>query len=73
MEAKGRTGQRREGLATAEEVAHRLGLSRSRVYELGRTGRLPPVKLGPGNKGAVRWDWNDVEQFIRDHKRKQTA
>ncbi len=68
MKVKRCTGQR-EGLATVDAVARRLGLSPSRVYELGRTGRLPPIKLGPGTKGAVRWDWNDVERFIEEHRR----
>lgn len=31
---------------TAEEVGRRLGLRRSRVYELAAAGRLPVVRLG---------------------------
>ncbi len=60
-------------LASVGEVAERLNLSKPRVYELGRSGRIPVIKIGPGKKGAVRFDWVDVEMFIRDHKRRKMA
>jgi len=34
-------------LLSTRQVAHRLGLSRSRVRELMRLGRLPAIKVGP--------------------------
>ena len=53
-------------LLSAAEVGMRWNLSRSRVYALASSGDLPSIKL----KGAVRFDPRDVEQFIRDHRRK---
>lgn len=66
-------GRQQDNLADVGQVAERLGLSKPRVYELGRSGRIPVIKLGPGKKGSVRFDWFDVETFIRDHKRSKSA
>jgi excisionase family DNA binding protein len=53
-------------LLSAEEVGQRWNLSRSRIYALASSGDLPSIKL----KGAVRFDPRDVEEYIRDHRRK---
>ena len=41
----------------------------SHVYYMATKGALPCIKLGR----AVRFRPADVDRFIRDHKRKQTA
>ena len=53
-------------LLRPDAVAARLGLSRPRIYALATSGELPSIKFG----GAVRFDPEDVEKFIRKHRRK---
>ena len=48
-------------LLRAEEVAKLLRVSRWRVYELARRGRLPAVRLGR----SVRFDQRALEQLLR--------
>jgi excisionase family DNA binding protein len=45
------------------EVARRLGVSRSWVYEAARAGRIPCVRLG-GPDGPVRFVPEDVERWL---------
>lgn len=45
------------------EVARRLGVSRSWVYEAARAGRMPCVRLG-GPDGPVRFVPEDVEGWL---------
>jgi excisionase family DNA binding protein len=49
------------------EVARRLGMSRSNVYHLATVGSLLSIKFGK----AVRFDPKDVEEYIREHRRKK--
>jgi DNA binding domain, excisionase family len=56
-------------LQSPAEVARRLGMSRSNVYHLATVGTLPSIKFGK----AVRFDPKDVENFIREHRRRKTA
>ena len=55
-------------LLMAEDVAHTLNLTRQHVYVLAASGQLPSIKLG-GGRGSVRFDREDVERFIRAHRR----
>ncbi|MFC1575651.1 helix-turn-helix domain-containing protein [Gemmatimonadota bacterium] len=48
-------------LATAREVSEATGLPLSRVYELGRTGQLPAIRLGR----AMRFDLETVAEWLR--------
>lgn len=51
---------------TAKEVGAILKLSRTKVFELHREGRLlARYKISPNNKGW-RWDRQDVEAFLRE-------
>ena len=52
-------------LLSAARVGERLGLSRSHVYTLAAAGELPSIKL----RGAVRFEPEDIETFIREHRR----
>jgi excisionase family DNA binding protein len=45
------------------EVAARLGVSRSWIYEAARTGRIPCVRLG-GPDGPLRFLREDVEAWL---------
>ena len=47
-------------LLTAAEVSRRLGVPRSRTYQLARKGLLPVVRLGR----QLRWDEAAVEMWI---------
>lgn len=60
-----KVGQDR-GLLSPAEVARLLGLSRAHVYTLAASGQLPSVKFGR----AVRFDRRDVEEFVREHRRR---
>jgi excisionase family DNA binding protein len=57
--------QEKVGLLRAAEVGKRLGFSKQQVYALAASGDLPSVKFGR----AVRFDPEDVEEFIREHRR----
>ena len=57
--------QERTGLLCADEVGKRLGFSKQQVYALATAGDLPSIKFGR----AVRFDTEDVEKFIREHRR----
>ena len=44
-------------MLTAKEIAQRLGLSRSRVYQLAREGRIPVVRQGRSMRvPLVAWE-----------------
>jgi excisionase family DNA binding protein len=54
-------------LQSPADVARCLGMSRSNVYHLATVGALPSIKFGK----AVRFDPKDVEEYIREHRRKK--
>ena len=49
-----------ESLLSADDVAHRLGLTTSRVYGLARMNLLPAVRIGR----QVRFDGAAIEAWI---------
>ncbi len=51
-------------LLTTEEVARRLSVSRSLVYELVVKGKLPHHRVGVG-RGTIRISEDDVAEFLR--------
>lgn len=51
-----------EQLLRPDEVARRLGVSRSWVYEAVAAGRLPAVRLGEG--GPLRFSERELEGWI---------
>jgi len=55
--------QQREPLMTVSEVAERLSISRSLVYQLVESGKLPVCRIGNG-RGAIRFRSQDVEEYI---------
>jgi excisionase family DNA binding protein len=50
------------------EIADRLGVSRSWVYEAAKTGRIPCVRLG-GPDGPLRFLREDVEAWLARARR----
>jgi Helix-turn-helix domain len=65
------TREERKDLFNAAETARKLRLSVPHVYTLAvytlaASGSIPSIKF----KKAVRFDPKDVDQFIRDHRRK---
>ena len=54
-----------QALLTADEVAERLGIAPSYVYELAKSGELRAVRFGK----YVRFDPTDIDAFIMQHKR----
>lgn len=55
-----------DALLTAADVADRLRIARSTVYELSRTGELPSIVLSRGLRraGVRRWHARDVDAFV---------
>lgn len=53
-----------EGLLSVGEVAARLGVPRSWVYNAAEAGKIPAVKLGK----YVRFDPRELQQWILDHR-----
>lgn len=48
-------------LINANELGKLLGLGRTKVYEMKKSGQLPcPVKIG----GSVRWRREEVEAWV---------
>lgn len=47
-------------LVTVRQACQMLGLGRTSVYHLVRTGRLKPVRIG----GAVRFSVDHLRQFV---------
>ena len=45
------------------EVAERLGVSRTWLYEAARTGRIPSIRLGDDN-GPLRFIEADVDEWL---------
>ena len=50
-------------LMTVSEVAERLNVSTSLVYQLVESGKLPVCRIGNG-RGAIRFRPQDIDQFI---------
>jgi len=50
------------------EVAHRLGVSRSWVYDAAKAGRIPCVRLG-GADGPLRFLPHGVEAWLEHARR----
>jgi excisionase family DNA binding protein len=53
-------------LLRPRDVGRKLGMSVPHVYTMAAAGTLPSVKFGR----AVRFRPRDIEDFIRDHRRK---
>ena len=52
-------------LLRRREVEEKCGLSRSVIYRMMREGTFPlPVKISGGERGAVRWKSDEIEQWI---------
>ena len=51
-------------LMTVPEVAVALALSKSQIYMMCRTGRLPSVRLGQGSGTSVRVALCDLTEYI---------
>ena len=54
-----------DALLTADQVAKKLGVKRGRVYELLRSGDIPPVKIGQRQVRVSRRDLNEYVQRSR--------
>lgn len=52
-----------EPFLTAAQVAHRLHLSRSRVYNLMQTGTIPTVQIGKSRRVRPQ----DLDAYIERH------
>ncbi len=52
-------------LLRATEAADMLGISKTGIYDLHKTGRLPAVRP-TGERGALRWRVEDVRRYARD-------
>lgn len=55
-------------LLKIEEVAKRMGVSRTWIYKKCRAGILPHFRIGR----MIRFDPEDLEKWIQDHKVKGT-
>jgi excisionase family DNA binding protein len=51
-------------LLTTKELMARLKVSRFTLYNW-RDNGLPFIKVGPGTKGSVRYDWDKVQEWIQ--------
>ena len=52
-------------LLTVKQVAERLTVSASCIYQLVETGRLSHHRIGVG-RGAIRFSEQDIDDFLTD-------
>ncbi|MDP9344409.1 MAG: helix-turn-helix domain-containing protein [Actinomycetota bacterium] len=52
-----------QDLLRPTEVARRLGVSRTWLYDAAKTGRIPSVRIG-GPTGPLRFVEDDVERWL---------
>jgi excisionase family DNA binding protein len=55
-------------LLGAGEVARRLNVTRQTVYRLTREGELPAIKLGTSAGSTLRYDPDEIAQWLADHR-----
>jgi excisionase family DNA binding protein len=55
--------RRVNGLLKPAEVAARLAVSRTWLYEAARSGRIPSIRIG-GEDGPIRFFPEDVERWL---------
>lgn len=51
-------------LITAKEVAERLGVSESFVYDRVDEGAIPHKVLKGGPRRTIRFDWKEIEDWL---------
>lgn len=56
-----------KNLLSPGQVAERLGLSKPHIYTLAAQGKIRSIKFAR----SVRFDPEDVEEFIREHRREE--
>jgi excisionase family DNA binding protein len=58
-------------LLTPSEVAARLRVSRTWLYDAAKNGRLPSIRVG-GGEGPLRFVPEDLEEWINEARAKWT-
>ena len=59
--------QQEKKLLTVGDVAEWLSISKSSVYQMVETGKLPVIRLGLA-KGSIRFEQADILQFLADSR-----
>ena len=59
-------------LLKPSDVAARLGVSRTWLYDAARAGRIPSIRIG-GGEGPLRFIPEDVERWLEDARTAWTA
>jgi len=54
-------------LLTTNEITKRLKVSRDTLYKWRDKG-MPFIKITPGSRGAVRYDWDKVLEWIKSRE-----
>ena len=52
-------------MLTVKQVAQRLNVSQSCIYQLVETGKIPHHRIGTG-RGAIRFSNANIESFLED-------
>ena len=62
-------------LLTAKQVAEIIGCSEKTIYSWAETGyaEIPAIKFGNGRKSLVRFDYDDLQEWITALKTKTKA
>ena len=55
-------------LYTPKEVADFFKVSVKTVYQWNFLGIITPIRIHPGNRGPVRFPWEEIERFMNRHK-----
>jgi hypothetical protein len=65
LERLAKSGPEPDGLIDAAEVARRLGITRSTVYEI--ADQLGAIRLGEGERPRLRFDPHRIEERLATH------
>ncbi|MBI1311744.1 helix-turn-helix domain-containing protein [bacterium] len=52
-------------LLTVKDVAQRLNVSQSCIYQLVETGKIPHHRIGVG-RGAIRFTEDDITEYLQN-------
>ncbi|MBI1314016.1 helix-turn-helix domain-containing protein [bacterium] len=59
-------------LLTVKDVADRLNVSQSCIYQLVETGKIPHHRIGVG-RGAIRFTEDDISEYLQNARELATA
>lgn len=60
-------------LLNAEQVMHKLGVSRTLLWSLMRKNGLPYIKYGQGRRASLRFSVESVDAWLRQNEQRHAG